>query len=476
MTLATVARWYGENPFYSYDPTRGMAPFHRSRSKRRLVRCGNQVGKTYACAWEAWSHLTGADPTRQIVPSDGMAMIADLDNAYPLVSEKLRQTAPMHLLDPATRYVEGRGWYTHGSRYILTRAGRRMIFRGGEGSPMSAESATVGWLWMDEPPKEDRFGGAVSRVAVAEGPVWMGFTPVARPTAWLRRRVEGDPDTGELPRETWEQTRVHLTEADCTTISGRVIRSQASIDRQTASYSPWELAQRVHGEWEGIAIDRKLVGFSERCVVTMEDAPRDFDPGEGDSLRFGLDHGQLTGKQVCTLELWQRKKVWMLAECVFPANTGPRDVALAMLAMLDYVGLTIHDVGRIVGDANSAGLMGGGAKYNEFIERELCAALKTSALPCEFSVPDKRRGSVDAGETAMSSAMRDGRFFVVDGHGMTWREGKLRGSGCGPFIRAARAYTGKEEDLKNNIDAARYGVSDLLLRPDSAPPRAILTL
>lgn len=436
----------------------------------------HNCGKTISGAWEAWAHLTGRHRWRDIQPSSGMCMIADLDNAYPLISEKLYQTAPMDLLDTATKYVAGKGWYTHGSRYILTKLGHRMIFRGGEGSAMSAESATVGWLWIDEPPKEDRFSGAVSRVAVAEGPVWMTFTPVSRPTGWLKRRVEGDPDTGEMPREQWEQIRVHLTQRDCTTISGRVIRSQASIDRQTASYSPWELGQRVHGEWEGIAVDRKLVGFSERCVITPDQAPADFDPGGGDSLRFGLDHGQLTGKQVVNLSLWQRKRVWMLAECVFQANTGPRDVALAMVAMLKYLGLTIHDVGKIVGDANSAGLMGGGAKYNTFIERELCDILKTSQLPCDFTVPDKRRGSVDVGETAMSSAMRDGRYFVVDGPGMTWREGRLHGAGCGPFIRAARAYTGREEDLKNNVDAARYGIADLLLRSGTGAHVPVATL
>lgn len=440
-----------DNPFYGYEPTRGMLAFHQSRHLRKLLRAPNQSGKTISCAYEAFAHLTGMHFARDdLRPAHGMAMIADLDNAYPIVSEKLREVAPMDLLDPATKYIEGKGWYTHGSRYILTREGKKLIFRGGEGSRMSAESATVGFLWIDEPPKQDRFGGAVSRVAVANGPVFMGFTPIARPCGYLKERVEGSADTGEPPSEEWVQFRPSLTEQDCTTISGRVIRNQASIDAQAAGMDPWEKAQRIYGEWEGISVGRKLIGFSERCVISASEAPRDFDRADGDELRHSMDHGQLTGKQVLTLQLWQRRKIFMLAETVFPANTGPITIAKEMIRQLGSLGLTVYHLTRIIGDANSAGFLGGGAKYNELIERELCDLLKTSRLPCEFAVPDKRRGSVDAGETVMSSAMRDGRYFVVDT--------------CTSFIRAARLYTGKEEDLKNNIDAARYGVADLLLR------------
>ena len=465
--LSAAADYYQRNPFFSYDPMRGMLPFHERYHPRRLLRAPNQCGKTIAAAWEAWAHLIGRHRWNPSVrASPGLCMVADLDNAYPIVSAKLYETAPMDYLDPATRYVPGKGWYTNGARFLRTKAGHTLIFRGGEGSPMSAESATVGWLWIDEPPKQDRFGGALSRVAVAGGPAWMDFTPIARPTGWLRTRVEGDPDLGTPPSEEWVQIRPQLTEADCTTVSGRVIRSAESIARQVAGYSPWERAQRVYGEWEGVAVDRKLVGFSERCVVQSQDLPRDFSREDGDELRIGMDHGQLTGKQVVTLSLWQRKRVWQLGEWVAPPNTGPREVAKSgILGLLDAVGLSVHHLTRVLGDANSAGFLGGGSKYNAFIEAELCDLLKVSQLPFgSIDIPNKGRGSVDAGEAAMSHAMRDGRYYVLE-------------SGCPKFISAARLYTGKEEDLKNHIDAARYAVADLLLRsPLARPPAEILKL
>ena len=460
--LATSADWYGRNPFFSYDPTRGMLPFHESRSSRRLLRAPNQCGKTIACAYEAFAHLVGRHRWRDITPDDGLAMIADLDNAYPVISEKLREVAPMDLLSPATKYIEGKGWYTHGARYILAANGRKLIFRGGEGSPMSAESATVGWLWIDEPPKQDRFGGAVSRVAVREGDVFMGFTPVARPVGWLRVRVEGDAETGTPPRETWHQFRPSLTEADCTTIGGVVIRSDASIARQVAGYDEWEIAQRVYGEWEGVAIERKLRGFSPACVVADGELPTEYNPEAGDEVRIGMDHGEGTGKQLVYLELCAGRRVWVMDEWSGPKSAGPRDVAVAIRDMLDRRGLTIFHVKRLVGDINSAGFLGGGGKYNAFIERELADLLKLAELPESITVPNKGRGSVDAGEVAISHAMREGRFFVSER--------------CKRFIASAKAYTGREQDLKDPVDAVRYGCADWLLRHGAATTRPILTL
>lgn len=428
-----------------------MLPFHKSDHRRRLLRAPNQCGKTIACAWEAWAMLTGRDRFKgDHDPADGMAMIADLDNAYPIISDKLREVAPVDLLDPATRYIPGKGWYTNGARFIRTKAGNRLIFRGGEGSPMSAESATVGFLWIDEPPKQDRFGGAVSRVAVRNGPVFMGFTPVSRPVGWLRVRVEGDAETGEAPKEEWKQFRPSLTEADCTTIGGTVIRSQASIDRQMAGYDAWEIAQRVYGEWEGIAVERALRGFSEGCVVSDHDLPTEFDPESGDELRIGMDHGEGTGKQLVYLLLCTRRKVWVLDEWAGAKSAGPREVATAIRDALARRSLTVYHLAKMIGDINSAGFLGGGAKYNAFIERELCDLLKMAELPLSVTVPNKGRGSVSAGEVAMSHAMREGRFFVSER--------------CKRFIASARAYTGREQDLKDPIDAVRYGCSDWLLR------------
>lgn len=484
-SIAAIADFFAQNPFFHYEPTQGLVPLHTSDHPRRLVRSPNQVGKTWAGAWEAWAHLLGTEAWRRFVPwhpahvlevaypaASGLILVADLDNTYPVICEKLHGTEPTSWLDPATRYIPGKGYYTNGSRFIRTKDGKTIIFRSGEGSPLSVESASVGWVWIDEPPKETHFGGALSRVAVAQGPAWMTFTPVARPTAYLRRHVEGDPETGEGPREDWLQIRPSLTEADCTTISGRVIRSTASIAAQTAAYGPWEYAQRVYGEWEGISVERRLKGFSEACLW---DGRLDYDPAAGDELRLSMDHGEGAGKQVAYLSMIRRPKrrapsAYLLREWSGRENTTPRQVAQGLLDLLGSVGASIHHVKRIVGDVNSAGLAGGGHRYNELVEAELADLLGVSELPIHIQIPFKGKGSVDAGESAISFAAKEGRFYVFsrDGHPYS----------CRAFIHAARHYTGREKDLKDPIDGVRYGIADVLLASYAAnrEPQQVLTL
>ena len=449
----------------TYDRTEAHHDIHVPDYENFLVDglVHHNCGKTWAGAYEAWAHFIGVHRSRtDLVAASGMVLVADLDNAYPVICEKLRAVEPGDWLDPATRYIAGKGYYTNGSRFIRSKAGQTIIFRSGEGSPMSVESASVAWLWIDEPPKESHFGGALSRVAVAEGPAWMTFTPIQRPTRWLQVHVEGDPETNTAPAEEWVQFRPTLTQEDCTTILGLVIRSTDSIARQTAAYSPWEMAQRVYGEWEGVSVGRRLSGFSEACVVTEDAFPRSMDLGGTDSIRISMDHGEGTGKQIAHLSLVTASRVVVAREWVGRGNMTPRDVATGVVGMLTSMDLTIHHVAKLVGDVNSAGLVGGGATYNEFVERALCEVLGLQTLPVSIEIPHKGRGSVDAGEGAMSHAMKEGRYLVHES--------------CRALIHSAKHYTGREKDLKDPIDSARYGVADVLLAPRGRPRVELLAL
>ena len=149
-------------------------------------------------------------------------------------------------------------------------------------------------------------------------------------------------------------------------------------------------------------------------------------------------------------------------EWVGRGNMTPRDVAAGVVGMLTSMDLTIHHVAKLVGDVNSAGLIGGGATYNEFVERALCEVLGLQTLPVSIEIPSKGRGSVDAGEGAMSHAMKEGRYLVHES--------------CRALIHSAKHYTGREKDLKDPIDSARYGVADVLLAPRSRPRAELLAL
>ncbi|GDX83827.1 hypothetical protein LBMAG42_56380 [Deltaproteobacteria bacterium] len=403
----------------------------------------HNCGKSIAGAYEAWAHLTGRHRWQPDVrASPGWAMVADLENTYPVVSEKLRQVAPLDLLDSATRYIEGKGWYTNGRRMIRTKRGHTMAFRSGEGSDMSSESGSVGWLWIDEPPVVGKFGGALSRVAVAEGPVWMTFTPINRPVAWLRLRTEGDPKRGILPSEEWVQFRPRLTEADCTLEGGRVIRSAASIARQVAGYSEWERMQRVYGEWEGISDKRRLSAFSEAIV-------RD-DMGWIDGyplhVGIGIDHGEAIGHQVAVLLLWQevggRRRVHVIDEIANEGRTTEADDARAVLAMLARNGLELRHVDRIVGDINSSGKAGAGRSVNGRLTEELNDQAGYPEVLVE--VDNAKKGRIDNGVRDLDLAMM--------------RAGLAIHSRCQRLIESCRYWDGTPatESYKHGLDALRY--------------------
>ena len=145
--LTSTIETLGRNPFLDYDPIRPLLAFHTSPHTRRMVRAPNQIGKTWSGAWESWAHLTGRHRYQPNVrPSSGMIMVADLDNTYPQVCEKLWRVAPRDLLDPATKYIPGKGFYTNGARFVRSAENHTIVFRPGEGSAMSAASATVGWI------------------------------------------------------------------------------------------------------------------------------------------------------------------------------------------------------------------------------------------------------------------------------------------------------------------------------------------
>ncbi len=460
MSLAALLEQQRTNRFALYDPMRGMDPFHRSRSQRRFVRAPNQIGKTIASAWETWAHALGQHPHRTVPGpgSVGWFLMRDLDGLYATWSEKMHEVAPMWALAPDCGYVRGRGFMFRSRRMIVLSNGSIIEPKSGTQAPDALESGTVDWLGIDEPPKPGHFDAALQRVAVRQAPVWMTFTPVNAELSWLRLRVEGNPAEDIPPREDWETFRPTLTVEDCTTVSGRVIRSAESIAKQIASMSPWTEAQRRSGEWEGQTEGRRFVDFREDHVLDDAGILRSYD-----RIRVGIDHGEGPGKQVVhVVGVVDGGPYVVLAEWTSTGTATPAEVASALAGLLHDLGFSPHHVERVFGDINSAGLVGGGRRYNDFLEEALARVYGSRTSPIRIETPKKNPGSVEAGEAAMSFAMREGRWLVH--------------RSCRSHLKSMRNYRGpKDPDLKDAVDAARYAVHDLLLAPRATHRPAIRT-
>jgi hypothetical protein len=457
--LSEWASYYERNPFDTYEPIRPLLAFHQSTHLRRMIRAPNRIGKTYSGAWECWAHLIGRHRWRGTIKhDDGIVMVANMEKVYPEVCRTLWAVAPRDALDPATKYIPGKGFYTNGARFVRARNGKVITFRSGEGSAMSTAAAAAGWLWGDELPKQDRFGEALSRVAVAEGPVWWTFTPINRPAAWLRQHVEGNPRKGIPPAEDWIQFRPQLTEADCTTISGLVIRSTRSIERQTAGYTASEIRQRVYGDWEGISENRALSCFNEMKHVRES---VDWDDPDSIEVGIGFDHGEHIGNQVAVLFLYQitdTRRLIHIIDCYVAAKptTEEEDAAevLLMLARNRVNGspLSLLNVDKMVGDINSAGKAGGGRKVNARLAEEMA---KQAGHPGVIvPIDNARKGRIKDGIRTLNLGFLRDEVFIDPG--------------CTSLLESVRYWdnTPQSEGYKHLIDALRYPLVPLLQSGD----------
>lgn len=436
--------------------TGGMTPgqrrFHASPARFRRLQAGNQVGKSWAGAAEAWWHMLGRHPLRPVpaAPTEGWIVLPDLQGDWPKISSKLRALQPAGVLAEGCRYDRMRGYVASGTRGIALRNGSICTPKSGTQDPLAIEGGTLDWIWVDEPPKETHWQGLAPRVAVRGGSIWLTFTPVGRPLGWLREYFDGNPESSPPtpPAPGWAEIRVRLSPENCPH------RSPALIAEQIAAMSPWQVRQRRDGDWEGLTEARRFVAFGEGCIAP--DAV--IESMSIAHVRLTWDHGEGTANQVCYLLLGDDRR-WIVAdEAISEKGSTPRQDARLALDMLARWGLTVDHVTAAFGDVNSAGKAGAGASVNALLEAAFAELTGRSQSPIEIRRPNKRRGSVEAGEKAMNSLIREGKLFT------TARTTSLNAS--------LQHYTGSEQDLKHPIDAVRYGLSDLLLTPPGSDPKA----
>lgn len=430
----------------------GMSPgqeeIHRSQAQNRLVRAANQIGKTHAVCAEVWWQATGSHPWRTAGKTYNVAwcIIKDFESGYHVFCKKLRALEPPGILHPNCTWdaATGYSYIQKGKRktWLVLADGYTIEFKSGTQDAMSMESDTVDAVFFDEPPKPGHWSAARARLSASNGPTLIGFTAVGRPVGWLRKEVEGDPKSGEKPKEDWTQIVIPLSAENAPH------RTPESIAAQIARTPAWEAAQRIHGGWEGVAEGRRFSAFKEHHVLSLADA-----------LAYGISHYRLSGdygegpgKTAFYLQgiVGNREPYTyvVLGEYVSEERTTPMQDAVGVVDMIRAVGIDPREIARAFGDVNSSGKLGAGSSCNEEMERAIARILKVSRCPFTFEVPDKSKGSVSFGEGGMSHAMIEDRFFVVDD--------------CTSLLSSMRNYTGKEEALKHAIDGVRYGIADLL--------------
>ena len=422
--------------------------FHEDDSRKRLLRAGNQIGKTRAGSAECWSHALGYHPFREVPDpgSLGWILCSDLKSGWSSVSQKLREIEPLGALDPSTHYDSVKGYRTGGVRGIRLRNGSLIIPKGSDQSVLALSSGTIDWCWIDELCKRDHFSEFRARGAVKNAPIWVTLTPIGRPCEWLRNTISGDPNSAnkEPIEPDWSSHVVPLSPENCPH------RTKEDIEQQILSIPPWERSIRISAGWESITIARRIPGFSDASIFLQGvDHPLENLTHVG----IGADYGEIVSHTIFVLVAWEAhtETLYVLGEWSPDSRMTPPEEARGLRDhLLRPWGIGPEHVSLFRGDSNSAGRRSVAVTVNALLERAITEMMGVPAPLFHCKPPYKGPGSVLARSRIMSSAFLSGKMYIHED--------------CPRTIAGLRHWDGSSstEKYKHSVDALGY-ISDCFL-------------
>jgi phage terminase large subunit-like protein len=413
--------------FERYRVGAGAPMFHADTSREKILRAGNQWGKTRAGARETLWIMTGDHPWREVRPPPVRGRVVTYSWAQSVeVQRRINEILPKFIVE-GYDFNDQRGFV--GSKLKLKNGSLLEITTASQGT-LAHAGAALDFVWIDEPPPRDIYSELIARCLVKKGTLYLTMTPVGRPVDWLIDEI----DEGRLSGH-----RFDLTTDNCPHLD------ESQIAAIAEKYLPHERPQRMHGHWHGESPDRFFEGFSQRSV--SDELPR----GEV-KIALGIDHGEGIGKEAAILMLYTEgdyPKIWILDEYNNTKRTDPDEDAAGILEMLARHDIRPQEVDLAVGDINSLGKGGGGIKVNDALAEAIRRQTKTKHLPIVIRSARKGRGSVMYGSRLINYAFRRADLTIHPR--------------CKNLIHSFQHFKGSEEDLKHNLDAARYAISSILM-------------
>ncbi len=414
------------DPLAFHVPTPAQAAWHESSARIKLLRGGNQVGKTTALAAETFRAKLdhGAGFSGRVVCY-----------SYPqslVVQRKFYDLCPKWALDAEAHFHPSRGWR---HRRIPFADGSVVDFVTTEGGSLAMASATLDFIGFDEPPDPSSWAEGVARVTATGGRVVATLTPVGRPMGYLKQQVE-DGVVADFVAP--------LSLVNCPWLT------QEQIDDVVAATLEAERPQRIYGDWAGVTPERLLSAYTDAALFGEDDTL----PNRPLSIGLGFDWAERSMGTVCELAAYDREthEAWVLDEYESQGKTTSAQDAIAVLAMLDRNGITLAMVDDAVGDTNSAG-KSSLTTINRLMSEELARAsgvpeqaIQAGHVPLRIRGARKGKGSVMYGARVLNAAFARGSFHVS--------------RKCVRLIDGCRHWkgekTGRGAEVKDAMDATRY--------------------
>lgn len=459
------------DPWEGYCSTPPLSRFHQSQARNRYLRAASQVGKTMGCAREAWMYAGNCHPFRVVPRMSGLGLIAvGALEGTPLkgVLTALWNTRPDHLIDwERTCWLGPHHTPTNLTIYLKNRSVIKIV--SSKGGSTGAAGVQADWVWIDEPPKKDKFSELMARVTQTGGHVWLSFTPVdsEQDLTYLMLYLEGDPAKGIPPESPgWHGINMALSVESCPWMKEEDV---TAIYDQTPG---WIADQRLRGAWDTPPVDAYFRLDPEIHALHVPFDTTGLDVGAWWPLGHA-DHGELAGHQHVCLSLIRKcrsstgrlsAQVATVGEYRSRGRTSFDEDAVGIKAELVKISLglprgafplaaELADPARWnwVGDINSAGKGMAGYSANEALAVAL--GLRRDA----FKKPDKSAGSVENGLVRLKTSLDTRPCPIRIARGVD-----TTSINAPELWRAIVRHKGKEDETKHALDAWRYGIVDFL--------------
>ena len=341
-----------ESPLDHVDWLPHQYRFLTCTARQKLLRTGNQLGKSTACCAEMIWRCLGTHPyleTRR-PPIEAHILCASWSQSLAL-QRRLWSLVPKSELHPNCEFDPVRGWRGR-APVVRFRNGSLIRIRTTRQSSLVIAGSTIQAAMFDEPPPDPRLYAEVAKRlmhAGEEAALLLCMTPInAGPLDWLRELCEAgqiadihSPLTPEamIPVGSTSPLRLHdgtLCDADW-------------IERIRAEALPTERNVTIDGEWCAKVADRVFLAFDEAEHVNTSS------PRGTARLYLGIDYGSSIGRQVSCLvavtgETRDDIRLWLLDETDGGDRSTIGDDADDVLHMLSRHGIRWPELDEVWGD------------------------------------------------------------------------------------------------------------------------------
>ena len=432
-----------------------------STAPRKLLRAGNQLGKTWSAMAEVIYRATGTHPHYRTHPPPVEVWVVCTSWAQSVaIMRKFWELVPQAAIRP-TRF-DPRNGFGKDNPAVVFLNGSVVRFRTTNQGPEALAGATIHYVAIDEPCDEDIYRELDRRVMRNAGAIGITLTPINRPCGWLRAMVEAGNIAEVHATLTPENLTPRGARGPLRLLDGTPM-DQAWIDEQwritPAMYAPVVLG----GEWE-----TRPDGVFFRCFDRARhvNAAVRLDPTRG-LVRWvlGIDYaaadrqfgqvGVLSQVQSYLDDKGRRQELVYAVDMVaMPGIASSEQFAVEVVGLLGRSGIRWRDLHCVYGDNPVA---------SRWVEK---SNLNTSrAIARELSIPHSALvprilSAKDGGPSA--GAMDTGCRYIYEGLAagriMLHPRCELLAKGFEQWD-----YT-RDHPLKDVLDALRYSLKDYIFR------------